>query len=344
MKRFQFIILSAIIIVFFLCPAPLLSYDEGVANLLQKMGDETLRSTYQGERYIFDFNSPEPKVTRYRIIHRKDGFEKKVIISLDNNKPRRILLKDKENMWEYIPSQKKVIKMSADPAEDRTYTLLKNISLIKENYSITTIDGIAVAGRDSTLVEFIPKNNEKRPRYKIWSDKETGLALRTEVYNPENRLTLLSFFSKIEYTIPPAEENFVLRVPKNTSLKSVKARQNMELVSLESLVDFKTLLPQYLPKGFVIAGGRVKSYKTSKELHIHYSDGLSGISLFENSSGKFYTQKHKPVKSVDINDVKGNFYQVGMIRILEWQSKGLTLALVGEIAEEEFLKIARSIE
>ena len=50
------------------------------------------------------------------------------------------------------------------------------------------------------------------------------------------------------------------------------------------------------------------------------------------------------MKSVDINDVKGNFYQVGMIRILEWQSKGLTLALVGEIAEEEFLKIARSIE
>jgi negative regulator of sigma E activity len=344
MKRFQFKVLSAIIILFFLSPVDLFSYDEGVAGLLQKMGDETLRSTYQGERYIFDFNSSEPKIIRYRIIHRKDGFEKKVIISLDNSKPQRIILKDKENLWEYIPSQKKVIKMAADPAEERIYTLLKNISLIKENYSTSTVDGIAIAGRDSTLIEFIPKNNEKRSRYKIWVDKETGLALRTEIYNPENRLTLLSFFSKIDYTIPPAEENFVLMVPKNTSLKAVKTRENMELVSLDSLVDFTTLLPKYLPKGFVIAGGRVKSYQTSKELHIHYSDGLSGISLFENSSGKFYTQKHKPVKTVDINDVKGNFYQVGNIRILEWKKNGITLALVGEIAEDEFLKIARSIE
>ena len=57
-----------------------------------------------------------------------------------------------------------------------------------------------------------------------------------------------------------------------------------------------------------------------------------------------YTRKSTPLRSVDIRGNKGNFYKVGMVRILEWQADGLTLALVGELEEEDFIKIARSIE
>jgi outer membrane lipoprotein-sorting protein len=344
MKKIRFIFLTAVVF-FLISPQNLFSQEERIKGLIAKMSDETLRSSFQGEKYIFNFNSPKPNIIRYHVTRIPGGLEKKAIISLDTNKTLRIILKDSKNLWEYIPSQKKVIKTAVDPAEDRTYTLIKNLDLVKENYSISIAgEDILVADRKSTLVEFVPKNEEKRPRYKLWIDQEKGIALRTEIYSPKNRLTLLAFYSKIAFDIPQNKERFVLRVPKSTSLRAIKTGKDLELISLESLVDFKTMLPKYLPKGFVLTGGRVKTYKTSQEIHVHYSDGLSGVSLFENSSGKLYTKKHTPIKSVPIKNKNGNFYIVGMIRILEWQTRGVTLALVGELPEEEFLKIARSIE
>lgn len=343
MKKLN-IVLSLIFFTFFISPQSVFAQEKSVKELLKKITDAELRSSYQGERFIFNFYTPKPNVIRYQIIRIRPGLEKKVLKTLDN-KDERIILKDGKNLWEYIPSEKRVIKRSVDPLADRAHTLFKNIDLLKKNYSIKIIDDdIKIADRKSTLVELAPKNNEKRVRYKIWIDKERGIGLKTEIYSPENRLITLSFYSKIDFTPLHDMNKFVLRVPKNTSLHAIKEKRNLAMVSVESLVDFRVQLPKILPGGFVLAGGRVKTLKTTKELHVHYSDGLSGISLFENSSGKMYTRNNTPLRSVDINGNMGNFYKVGLVRLLEWQSKGITIALVGELEEEEFLKIARSIE
>ena len=342
MKKLK-IVLLLILFTLFISPQSVFPQEKSVKELLEKITEAGLKSSYQGERFIFNFYTPKPNVIRYQIIRIRAGLEKKILKSLEN-KDERIILKDGKNLWEYIPSQKMVIKRSVDPFKDRAYTLFKNIDLLKKNYSIRIIeDDIKIVDRKSTLVELSPKN-KKRARYRIWIDKERGIGLRTEIYSPENKLIILSFYSKIDFTPPPDKHKFVLMVPKNTTLHAVKERRNLELVNIESLVDFEAQLPKILPKGFVISGGRVKTFKTTKELHIHYSDGLSGISLFENSSGKMYTRNNTPIRSADINGNLGNFYKVGLVRILEWQSKGITIALVGELEEEEFLKIAKSIE
>lgn len=310
-------------------------------SILVLMSEAEFRTSYQGEVRIFNLSLAQPGVTQFWINHLTPNLERREYVNR-----REILINDGTNIWRYLPQQNLIIKRLSPKVKKNIQLIQRNISLIKQNYQVKISSGTLFLGEHRTLlVEFIPRWERNRPLRRVWIDSMRGIPLRTEIYNLDQRLSLLSFFDSITYGKQTDINHFFLKVPPTTSLRVELEREYDNTEQANKDLPFKILTPNYVPPNFSLTSIKVKhpGERGKEEVHLEYSDGLSTISFFQSIKEERQHRNHHPAKTIDITGSEGNLYHFGLIHLLEWVKGNLRITVVGEIEEEEMLKLANSV-
>lgn len=322
-------------------------------DIIRMLDPSGKKINYLGTKFVIDYTPSRRSTTLMRVTYGASGLEKKEVAPLQRGESQ-IILDDGKFLWHYIPSQASVVKkkrrVSLGEISQRIH---QQNELIQQNYHIhiETLSATSAAAPASqipsvtgdVLVTFQPKTKD-RPAWKIWIDSEHGLVVRTEIYDVNGDLTLLSAFSELTFQPEISKSSFTIKVPKGTTMRTSVEKHFHTITEAEQELDFPISQPGYLPEGFVLAGIVYSQSEQREKVQLAYIDGLSSISIFEETHEASSEISRETSQEVEINpSIKGTFHDQGLLKILDWQlNTDLHLTLVGEVADAELLKIASS--
>jgi len=323
-----------------LLTAPSVRAEEIIASeLLSKMGNSKVTVSFRGNQVVISFQVPNPNVSRVLVAQLIPNMGKKEILS-SSGESTEVIIEDGKYQWRYIPSHRLIIKRSLEGPDEARQKTEKNIQLVQKNYYVKVGEEQRLVNRSTFIVNLRPRV-AGRPRHSIWVDKESGLPLKTEIYSPEGQLARLSTYSKIDFAPNLTGEDFKLRIPNKADVREMEEKTNLELAAAERLFGEKVLIPTYLPSGFILRDIAVSFIGSNRRLQLLYSDGLSSISVFQETG--------RGIKVKGLLFQKGArraeplFHSRGLDKIMGFLSGKSQIMLVGDVSEEEISKIAQSI-
>ena len=310
-----------------------------VTAVLEKLTRAQFSLSYQGQKHVFNFHSSTPKLTTYRITHTPSGERREY----SGARAPVIVIDDGRYQWVYRPKKGLVTRRSSPSEPLRRRLALRNLALLMKNYRMEILQGDAnMGGRSCMVAKFTPRLGVGRPVRTLWIDREKGLPLRTEVYDPQG-LRVMTYFSSITYGSPPSDDALALKVPSTTRLEAEPDEVVLSPRDLPKAVDFPVRQPKTLPPGFALVGARLKGKGPKAELRILYSDGLSTISLFQRRRALPKRTGKPRATTVTLGDTEGKLYRFGLLGMVEWERPPVTFTMVGEVSDEELLATARTI-
>jgi sigma-E factor negative regulatory protein RseB len=171
------------------------------------------------------------------------------------------------------------------------------IALLEAHYALSVAGDDEVAGRPARVVEahrLAVDQGSVVGRW--WVDRETDLVLRTEVFTPAGRLVRSSGY--VTVTIGGQVHRGpgggpALRSPAHPGAGPAAGVSRPEPVPspwkpapprvVQRMRSHGFVLPEHLGRGFVRYDVRAKRTQHGPVVHLSYSDGLSTVSVFEQS-------------------------------------------------------------
>jgi sigma-E factor negative regulatory protein RseB len=249
------------------------------AEWLRTMAFAAHQTNYSG---VFVYQSGG-RVEMSRITHvsDKDG-EHERLEGLDGL--RREIIRHNDKVWLYLGDKK--VRIEKRRAQHSFPALLpEQIQALRENYVIKQGEEDRVADFHAHTVYFQPKDNLRYSR-KMWAHSESGLLLKAVVLDERGRVIEQYAFSQlriggnIEHKwIVPDEPDSVRSAQHEAAV--VSSGMNGEITPSGWQVDA-------IPPGFkkIIEMHRTIADKKFPVVHIVYSDGLAGISVFIEKVGE----------------------------------------------------------
>lgn len=158
--------------------------------------------------------------------------------------------------WNRTDVQVPVDAVAAGPALD----------VLAAAYRLRLRGSDTVAGRVATLVS---ADRDGRPAARLWLDRATGLLLRLEVLDGQGRLVRSSGYVRLDVEAPAV-------APAAIRLAAASGPQLLGGDAMARLTAQGRPTPPDLPGGFRLHDSR----RTGDLLHLTYTDGLSGVSVF----------------------------------------------------------------
>ena len=326
-----------------------LQFDD-IVQMLEHPGKQF---NYLGTKFVVDYTPARRSTTLVKITYGASGWEKKEVAPLQNGESQ-IMLDDGKFLWHYIPSQASVVKKKRRLSFGELSKRIRyQKDLIQQNYLITIEPHPQETNaanvpqppsvKGDVIISLQPKTKD-RPTWKIWIESEHGLVVRTEIYDMEGNLALLSAFSELTFQPTLPEKTFTMTVPEGTTVKTDVEQNFPSAAEAQAQVSFPISEPQYLPAGFIQSSVIVSKTQEGEKIQLTYIDGMSSISVFEDKRTPAAEVSSTSKEIAISNTVKGTFYDEGLLKILNWYLAGdVHVTLVGEVADTELLKIAASI-
>lgn len=210
------------------------------------------------------------------------------------------------------------------------------MQLVK-NYDISLEGKEQVAGKWCVVIRINPKM-DGRPSRRLWIDSSNYIVMKAQEMDFEGKEVLLMEVSEISF---PAELDRKLFERKQESRE-----QEKEVEPLSGIQDARRILgkdlklPSYIPQGFVLQEMVSIRSKSSKAVMMGYVDGLCAITiLIKDGPGPSLSRETRTLK---IGDLDGLVKDLGILRVIQFQIRGLTYTMVSELSEEEMKEIAAS--
>ncbi|HUW29548.1 MAG TPA: MucB/RseB C-terminal domain-containing protein [Sulfuriferula sp.] len=144
-------------------------------------------------------------------------------------------------------------------------------SAIAEYYTLKPLGHASIAGHDCVGVMLVPKD-EYRYGYVLWADAATGLLLKAQPLNANNKPSGQFVFTQVSIGTAPQREAFE---------SAFADKKNVRVASEDTygLTDWRV---KKLPAGFakVMEARRMLPGKKTPVVQLVYSDGLATVSLF----------------------------------------------------------------
>ena len=180
--------------------------------------------------------------------------------------------------------------------------------------------GARVAGRDATVVEVRSRTGARRPAARFWIDDATGLMLRREVYDGRGRTWRASAF--LDLTVgggAPASA-----VPP----EAPRPWPDLGAAGLAWWRSQGADCPRRLPAGMTLLSARRTRAGSDQAVHLHYSDGLSSLSVFVQrgrlDAGALRGSTHRRWAGHDVWVADGEPAQIS------WTAGGMTYTVVAD--------------
>jgi negative regulator of sigma E activity len=240
------------------------------------------------------------------------------------------------------PKQKRAVR-EENPASDNVVAINNNLSLLQANYRAIVGPVDVVAARPATTVTLVNRYTGERVM-RIWIDNDTKIVLAKEAYHVDGSLAWRMRFDDIRFTgeIPPA----IFSLDPPAGFQAIEGHHFADGSSQQHALDdagFKPIVPHYLPNGFSEIGASVSSIHGVRNLHVIYSDGIRGLSLFENGDDEPATFDGLKTGTTQVDGHDAVFVHDGPTTLLSWRDRGLAFALVGDLDVRELTDIAISV-
>lgn len=290
---------------------------------LRTMAFAAHQTNYSG---VFAYQSGgRVEMSRITHIYDKDG-EHERLEGLDGL--RREIIRNNDKVWIYLGDKK--VRVEKRLAQHGFPSLLpEQIQAIRENYQVIQGEEDRVADYHAHTVVFQPRDN-LRYAHKMWAHSESGLLLKAVVLDKQGIVIEQYAFSQLNIGgnvnrnwNTPNESEAVLMA--HQSELSPQPKAGIESASCGWQVDA-------MPPGFkkMHELRRTISDKKFPVVHIVYSDGLAGISVFIE----------KVSESTDINL---GLSSQGAVHIYSRMVGDNLVTVVGEVPPRAVIQVADSV-
>lgn len=248
----------------------------------------------------------------------------------------RLIIDDGNQTWQYEPRLNIVIQgpSLAPPLGVEADRLI-------ERYQISLLGVEEVIGRQTAVLSMTPRGG--RGARRLWIDRLTGVALRTEEIDPDEGVVARTAFTRISYGLNFPGAMFRPRIPAGARVLTPTELSGplVALPVLERTVGFRVQAPQTLPGGFVLAGGEPVHGGPVVAAHVRYTDGARQLSLFLAPAARM-----GPPGRGDLVAALGPQARTigwGTTRLVQWELRGTRLTLVGPLPVKDMIQIATAI-
>ncbi len=246
-------------------------------DVLQRMTDADQQQNYQGTFIL----RKSDDLSTLRVTHGSDDNGVWESLEALNGEPRKIVRRDNK-VISVFPSRELVIIRSNAKKQPLHWQLPENISQLESSYSIKQLADDRIANHPALVVDLIP-NDKFRYGYRYWIDKNTGMLLRCDLVNENNKVVEQMMFTSLNYLAQPPPSSF--------DLEQFQDYKQQLLDEPETRAEHSTPLQwkvNELPEGFVLIQSTMRYSQLSGDqkqrkpdlLHLVYSDGLASVSVF----------------------------------------------------------------
>jgi negative regulator of sigma E activity len=241
------------------------------------------------------------------------------------------------------PKEKRAM-LEENPATGNSAAMNSNLTLLEANYRAIVGPVEMVAARPATTVSLVNRFTGERTM-RIWIDNDTKIVLAKEAYHVDGSVAWRMRFDDIRFTAEIPPDIFSLDTP--AGFQSVEGHHFADSSAdpQRALDDagFKPVIPHYLPNGFSEIGADVSMIHGVRNLHVIYSDGIRGLSLFENDIDEPANFDGLKPATTHFEGHDASYVRDGPTTLLAWREHGLAFALVGDLDVRELTEIAVSV-
>lgn len=262
------------------------SFAADLFNMLQRMSDADQMQNYQGTFILRKTDS----LSTLRVTHGYD--EDGIWESLEalNGEPRKVVRRNNE-VISIFPVRELLTIRHNQPKQSLHFQLPDNIKQLGLFYSLKQLPDDRIANHQVLVLDLIP-NDKLRYGYRYWVDKNTGMLLRCDLMDEDNRVVEQMMFTSLEYLAQTPEPTFDLRHYQHYQQQFF----NDPEIDIKHSTPLKWAI-NTLPKGFMLTQRTMRDRQTSLSqnaakhnqqqpalLHLVYSDGLASVSVFIEKS------------------------------------------------------------
>jgi hypothetical protein len=195
---------------------------------------------------------------------------------------------------------------------------------VEREYDLVRRKGPVVAGRPTELV-LLRRDGELRERLAI--DEATGLLLLREVFDAGGRRVRVVRVLQLDTAPLPA--------PSSSATRRADGPSPLRVSSLSS----RYRAPDSLAGGYQ----RVAAYRHSRAVHLLYTDGLHGLSLFSQPGTLSTGELPRGGEPVRVGTAAGVHYTWAGGEVITWEAGSMVHTLVGDGPAADLLAAARSV-
>jgi hypothetical protein len=254
----------------------------------------------------------------------------------------RTIIENKHTVWTFIRSRNLLVKASRQTFSKEE----PNPSLLTSNYSINIEKSLEyVANRKCFIISFSSKiRHDRVVRY--WIDAATGLALRTERYHSGGSLASVSYFRDVNFHPKFADGVFSEAQFKNAKIAPPASRNAstayLSKQQIASSLGGRGFAPPSIREYRLVGVTKVDTAKI-ETLHLHYTDGLSSLSLFEtvqtSQIAKMNGARPFKIKADGCARIASRYGY----SILNWEAQRLRMTLLADASPQTLSDLSQCI-
>jgi outer membrane lipoprotein-sorting protein len=208
-------------------------------------------------------------------------------------------------------------------------------------YRVRLLGVEEVIGRPTAVLSLWPRDGRRERR--LWIDRTTGVALRSEERDADEGLVSTAYFTRISFGLNVPDALFRPRLPAGARLIAQGGAPGplLPLPVLERMIGFALPVPHALPGGFTLVGGEPVRAGPLLAAHLHYTDGARTVALFIAPAARL----GPPGRGAPVAQLGSGARTVvmGSMRLLLWEGKGTRLTLVGPLPLVDLVRLATVI-
>ncbi len=218
----------------------------------------------------------------------------------------------------------------------------KEVQLIAQNYNLEKSSSTEkIANYEADILTITPKF-ANRPTKRIFFARENGAILRVENLNAESVLWAMSVYTRISFDLETVERKW--EVFEKEIKPEPQRSYSISLTEAKKILEVKPIQPADLPPGFQLeAIHKVKDKKNT--IHLIYTDGLLGFSIFETTD-KRVGRRNDRRRGSDIVEIEGTRvlkHQRGPTHAFSWSSGDIHFFLFGAMPPTEMEQVVKSM-
>ncbi|NOY78910.1 MAG: hypothetical protein GXO76_13690 [Calditrichaeota bacterium] len=204
------------------------------------------------------------------------------------------------------------------------------MALILKNYNVSVEPSGVFLGRKTVRLSLIPKIGD-RPSLYLRLDRNTFFLLKLKKIAPDGKLIQYSYFKNLLLNPVLDPVLFTILPDEIDSVQAGFSRTFASADSLQKVLPFPVLLPEWLPEGFQPQAFRLLRFRKREFAQLIFSDGLSTLSLFEKKARVRLAKRKYPAVSshMGVWEMRRNLGRT-------------TVVLFGDLSQEALEKILHS--
>ena len=232
------------------------------------------------------------------------------------------------------------------PDRKRMSTLSqKEAELLVQNYTFDSVPADPIAGQETDLVTVSPRF-EARPTKRLYLARDTGIILRIEDFDADGNLRFMSVYTQISFEEEAIQQKLAewRRGAQSPAEKRRRRSQPITLDEAKTVLGDKLIEPTYLPAGFQLLETRYFKHR-SDTVYLRYTDGMLTFTVFESKrkQGNSRNSERRGVEHLHLQGTETRHEKRGPTHILQWSISDVTFTVMGELHQDELIKVAESL-